>query len=147
MDRTFHMLLYRAFHAQRSYLRPALNALGLGPGQPKLLGRLERQGASRQKQLADYFEIDPAAVSRMLEALERSGFVRRRPETAGGRRDLVEITEAGSRAYAAWRLSCQEMEARMLRDFTQEERDRFADYLTRARQNLRADQEGRVWES
>ena len=36
MEKTFHMLLYRAFHAQRSYLRPYLRELGLGTGQPKL---------------------------------------------------------------------------------------------------------------
>ena len=32
MERTFHMLLYRAFHAQRTYLWPSLNELGLGSG-------------------------------------------------------------------------------------------------------------------
>ena len=30
MERTFHMLLYRAFHAQRNALRPVLGELGLG---------------------------------------------------------------------------------------------------------------------
>lgn len=40
MERTFHMLLYRAFHAQRNFLRPSLGELGLGPGQPKLLNYL-----------------------------------------------------------------------------------------------------------
>ena len=29
MERTFHMLLYRAFHAQRNYLRPCLGEIGL----------------------------------------------------------------------------------------------------------------------
>ena len=38
MEQTFHMLLYRAFHAQRGALRPALGELGLGGGQPQLLG-------------------------------------------------------------------------------------------------------------
>ena len=37
MERTFHMLLYRAFHAQRSYLRPCLGEIGLVVGQPKLI--------------------------------------------------------------------------------------------------------------
>ena len=66
MEQRFHMLLYRAFHAQRSRLRPRLRELGLGPGQPKLLSYLDRHGPCRQKELADYFEVDPAAVSRML---------------------------------------------------------------------------------
>lgn len=66
MERTFHMLLYRAFHAQHNFLRPSLGELGLGPGQPKLLNYLMNRGPCRQRELADYFEIDPAAVCRML---------------------------------------------------------------------------------
>ena len=71
MERTFHMLLYRAFHAQRGALRPALGELGLGAGQPKLLGYLRRNGPCGQRELASYCEIDPAAVCRMLTAFKR----------------------------------------------------------------------------
>lgn len=49
MERTLHMLLYRAFHAQRSALRPYLVKLGLGAGQPKILGYLSRNGESTQQ--------------------------------------------------------------------------------------------------
>ena len=38
MEKTFHMLLYRAAHAERNYLRPYLAAIGLEVGQPKILG-------------------------------------------------------------------------------------------------------------
>ena len=71
MERTFHMLLYRAFHAQRNYLRPYLEEIGLGSGQPKILSYLSVQGPCHQKELAEYFEIDPAAVCRMLDSLEK----------------------------------------------------------------------------
>ena len=67
MERPFHMLLYRAFHAQRHYLRPCLGEIGLEVGQPKLLGYLAGHGPCGQRELADYFEIDSAAVSRMLD--------------------------------------------------------------------------------
>ena len=98
MERTLHMLLYRAFHAQRNALRPCFTQLGLGAGQPKLLGYLSRNGASSQRQLADYFEVDPAAVSRMLDSLQKGGFVTRRPDDNDRRRDLVELTPAGRQA-------------------------------------------------
>ena len=71
MEPTFHLLLYRAFHAQRSYLYPRLRELGLGPGQPKLLEYLGSHGPCAQRELAEYFEIDPAAVSRMLDTLQK----------------------------------------------------------------------------
>ena len=73
METTFHLLLYRAFHMQRSYLRPCLREIGLGSGQPKLLSYIAAHPDCRPKELADYFEIDPAAVSRMLDTMEKSG--------------------------------------------------------------------------
>ena len=51
MERTFHMLLYRAFHAQRNILRPYMRALGLGAGQPKLIAYLAEHGPCRQSEL------------------------------------------------------------------------------------------------
>ena len=39
-----HMMLYRALHAQTNYLRPRMAKIGLGPGQPKILGYLRVNG-------------------------------------------------------------------------------------------------------
>ncbi|HIW73944.1 MAG TPA: MarR family transcriptional regulator [Firmicutes bacterium] len=137
MEKTFHMLLYRAFHAQRSYLRPFLGELGLGSGQPKILAYLAAQGPCRQRQLADYFEIDPAAVSRMLDSLEKGGFITRRVDETNRRADIVGLTEKGRAACEAWQGHCREEEALMLDGFTPEEQAKFAEYLTRAYGNLR----------
>ena len=137
MERTFHMLLYRAFHAQRNALRPHLGELGLGAGQPKVLGYLIRSGPSRQRQLAEYCEIDPAAVSRMLDSLQRGGFVSREADGANRRCERIQITDKGRAAYAAWQDSCLEMEGKMVDGFTEEERARFADYLIRVHRNLK----------
>ena len=114
MERTFHMLLYRAFHAQRNFLRPSLGELGLGPGQPKLLNYLMNRGPCRQRELADYFEIDPAAVCRMLDCLQKSGFVTRRADGQSRRRDVVELTEAGRQINLDWQRRCRVMEEAML---------------------------------
>lgn len=142
MERSFHMLLFRAFHARRSYLGPSLKELGFGSGQPKLVDYLDRRGPCRQRELSDYFEVDPAAVSRMLSSLEKRGYVVRRVDGARRRRDLVEVTPVGREAVARWRLRSQEAEDVMLRGFTEEERARFAQYLARAYENFRAERGG-----
>lgn len=147
MERTFHMLLYRAFHAQRNYLRPCFGRVGLGAGQPKLLVYLNSHGPCRQKELADYFEIDPAAVSRMIDALERGGFVVRRRDESSRRGDLAELTEKGRQAVQAWTEFCAQEEEQMLQGFTPEERQQFADFLVRAYRNLREGKEKERWES
>lgn len=139
MERTFHMLLYRAFHAQRAALRPNLAKLGLGAGQPKILGYLSRNGASSQRQLADFYDVDPATVCRMLDSLQKGGFVSRRPDQADRRRDLIELTPAGQEAYSQWQACCREMEEQMLAGFSSEERDLFSNFLSRAYQNLKGE--------
>ena len=101
MQQTFHMLLYRAFHAQSSVLRPCLTKLGLGTGQPKILGYLSRNGASGQRQLADYYDVDPAAaVAGCWTVWKGGGFVTRHPDETDKRRDLIELTPAGQEAYS-----------------------------------------------
>ena len=142
MERSFHMLLFRAFHARRSYLGPSLKELGFGSGQPKLVDYLGRRGPCRQRELSDYFEVDPAAVSRMLSSLAKRGYVVRRADGANRRRDLVEITPAGRAAVEQWRVRCREAEEVMLQGFTEEERARFADYLSRAYRNFRRERGG-----
>ena len=144
MERTFHMLLYRAFHAQRNHLRPFLGQLGLGSGQPKLLGYLSRNGASSQRQLADYFEIDPAAVCRMLDSLQKGGFLTREASAQDKRRDRILLTPLGLETYRAWEACCHQTEEQMLRGFSPEEREQFAAYLARAYRNLKAEKEERL---
>lgn len=143
MEHSFHMLLYRAFHAQRHYLRRGLREVGLEPGQPKLLEYLSRYGPCRQRELADFFEIDSAAVSRMLDGMEREGFVTRRTNQASRRCNLVEVTEKGKQAYAVWQQRCQEMEQVLLKDFSAQEKEQFFCYLSRIYQNFQNDKEER----
>lgn len=142
MERAFHMLLYRAFHAQRSYLRPSLKEIGLGSGQPKLLAYLWQYGPCSQKQLADYFELDPAGICRMLDSLERNGFIVRDAVQGDRRTGLIRLTDRGRRAQERWRERCREMEDLLLEGFTPQEQAAFADYLSRAYHNLRAGRKG-----
>ena len=142
MEQNLHLLLYRTFHAQRKYLRAYMKELGLGGGQPKLIAYLSDHGPCRQRDLADYFEIDPAAVCRMLDALQKGGFIIRQTDSLSRRRDLIAITEQGRQAAQAWRGRCREAEAIMLQGFTPEEIIQFSNYLARAHQNFRIWQEG-----
>lgn len=142
MEKTFHMLLYRAFHAERNRLRPYLSQIGLEVGQPKLLGYLADNGACQQSQLADHFDIDSAAVSRTLDTLERGGFLMRQPNVQSRRCNLVELTPKGREAHRQWQRHCLEIQQIMLAGFSPEEQAQFADFLSRVYHNFRSEQEG-----
>ena len=53
----------------------------------------------------------------------------------------MDLTPAGREAYEQWQVCCREMEERMLRDFTPQERENFSDYLARAYRNLKGREE------
>ncbi len=91
----------------------------------------------RQRELADYFEIDGAAVSRMIDTLEKGGFVTRTTDAESRRSNLIELTEKGRMAHQQWVAHCASLEQQMLYDFDESEREQFAAYLARAYQNLR----------
>ena len=85
MEYAIHTLLSRTAHVMRNYLRPHLGKLGLSTGQPKVLRCLDALGPCSQRVLADYCEVDPAAICRMLEGMERDGLLERRPSRTGRR--------------------------------------------------------------
>ena len=132
----YHMRLYRAFHAQKNCLRPFAARLGLGSGQPKLLSYIAVHGSCTQRELAEYFEIDPSAVCRMLDSLEKDGFIACLP-ASDRRTKVIELTDRGREAIVAWDERCAAAESAMLDGFAPEERDLFGDYLERARTNLK----------
>lgn len=133
----YRMLLFRASHAQKQLLHPYMASIGLGTGQPKLLSYLAENGSCTPRELADFYELDPAGVSRMLDALERKGFVSFAPHADDRRCKVVSLTSEGERVARAWNAACVEEARAMLDGFTSEEREAFADYLRRAHANLR----------
>ena len=118
MEYAIHTLFNRTAHRMQNDLRPRLAALGLSPGQPKVLRCLATHGPCSQRMLADYCEVDPSAICRVLDSME------------------VAITEKGRRVFAAAERSFQACEDQLLQGFSEEERARLQQMLTRMYRNL-----------
>ncbi|MFK4223498.1 MarR family winged helix-turn-helix transcriptional regulator [Streptomyces sp. NPDC019890] len=67
----------------------------LEPAAYGLLVRLEEAGQQRATDLAGYFGVGKATMSRQLRALDELGLVTREPDPADGRASLVRLTEEG----------------------------------------------------
>ncbi|GHG56764.1 MarR family winged helix-turn-helix transcriptional regulator [Streptomyces griseocarneus] len=67
----------------------------LEPAAYGLLVRLEEAGQQRATDLAAYFGVGKATMSRQLRALYDLGLVDREPDPADGRASLVQITDEG----------------------------------------------------
>lgn len=131
-----HMQVSMMFHLMRACNHPHLPALGLGPGRPRVLSYLAVNGASAQREIASYFGIDAAAVSRMLDGLVRDGFVRIVPGR-DRRCRVVELTDQGRDTVARWDVVCAETDEVMLAGFSDEERAAVTDMLDRICANMR----------
>lgn len=90
-----HYLLMKAHTNLNRLLMGQAAALGLSPGQPKVLECLAHNGESNQKSIAAYCEIEQATVGSILARMERDGLVQR-SQRDGNRRSLfVSLTPRG----------------------------------------------------
>ncbi|MEU3460194.1 MarR family transcriptional regulator [Streptomyces sp. NPDC006733] len=99
--------VFRTARAHRMAAGRLLRGAGLYAGQELLMMRLWDAGPQRQAELIKVLELDPSTVTRMVQRLEQSGLVTRRPDPDDGRAVLVEATGAGHALRApvedAWR--------------------------------------------
>jgi DNA-binding MarR family transcriptional regulator len=113
-----------------------LEAIGLYRGQPPLLHALwEREGLSHT-QLAERLQISPATTTKMVQRMEKAGFLQRRPDPADERISRVYLTEAGRSVRTEVQGIWDQMEAETFQGFSAQERLELRDHLLKMRQNL-----------
>ncbi|MCZ8520485.1 MULTISPECIES: MarR family winged helix-turn-helix transcriptional regulator [Paenibacillus] len=104
---------------------------GVSPSRFRLLQMLYHAEEISQTALQKEVGIDHAAVTRHLKQLEADGVVTRRTNPADNRITLVRLTEQGRGEIIAYKEEKARFVARMLQDFSEEERRLLADMLDR----------------
>ncbi|MBM6914152.1 MarR family transcriptional regulator [Gemmiger formicilis] len=134
MNSLHHLWMKTYLQLNRMVLDRAA-ALGLSPGQPKILEFLAAQGEHEQKAIADYCEIEPATVGSILTRMEAAGLVTRR-NRPGNRRSLyVSLTPRGQELAGALNGVFAEAEAQITTGLTAEERQTLTGLLEKCLQN------------
>lgn len=87
--------IFRIARVHRLVAGGLLRDTGLYPGQEVLMMTLWERGEQRQADLIRTLGLDPSTVTKMLQRLEQSGFVARKPSTVDRRTILVSATRAG----------------------------------------------------
>ena len=121
-------------HSQRAHER--LDRIGLYRGQPPLLFALWEQDGLTHRELAERLEITPATITRMLQRMEKAGFVQRQPDTSDQRVSRVYLTGAGRAVRTQLKAAVQQMEIESFRGFSKAERKVLCSFLLRLRENL-----------
>lgn len=134
MNSLHHLWMKTYLQLNRMVLDRAA-ALGLSPGQPKILEFLAAQGEHEQKAIADCCEIEPATVGSILTRMEAAGLVTRR-NRPGNRRSLyVSLTPRGQELAGALNGVFAEAEAQITAGLTAEERQTLTGLLEKCLQN------------
>ncbi|OEV05971.1 DNA-binding MarR family transcriptional regulator [Streptomyces sp. Amel2xB2] len=96
---TVFMRRARAFSGEMAReVHPELEPAAYG-----LFVRLEDGGAQRATDLAVYFGVGKATISRQLRVLENLGLITRAPDPDDGRASLVNLTPRGRQRFRAVR--------------------------------------------
>jgi len=141
---TLDGLLAQVSRLHHHHAHASLDVLGLYRGQPPVLFALWNQDGMTHSELAEKLEITPATVTRMIQRMEKTGFVQRRPDVADQRVSRVYLTEAGRAVHAQLQSIRERMEVENFAGFSNEEQLMLRKFLLRIRDNLAGASEGKT---
>ena len=88
------------------------------------------------RDVEDVFQLSHPTVSGLLSRLEQKGFIALLPDEKDRRCKRIHILPKGEECLELMHHTILASEERMVRDFTPEEREQFADLLRRAISNM-----------
>ena len=110
---------------------------GLSVARAELLWRLLRLGPRTQRELSQDLRCTPRNVTGLVDALEGSGLVVRRPHPTDRRATLVALTDAGSQLAATMDAGYQGAAGELFDDFDADELGAFVVGLDRVLGRIR----------
>jgi len=116
-----------------------VRGLGLTRGQWLVLTRLYRRPGASQTELADMLEIDRASAGRMIDRMEKAGWVQRRADDAGDRRiNRLYLTPEARKAHTRmWKIAEATVDD-ALESLSDREREQFTEMTARVKGRLQS---------
>ena len=115
----------------------ALASMELTAAQGRIIGYLaHREAPPCARDLEEHFQLTHPTVSGLLNRLEKKGFVELRPDPEDRRCKRIFLLEKGWQCHDLIRRTIADNEARLVSDFTEEEKALFSKLLDRAITNM-----------
>jgi len=138
--------LGRLCHLQHNRIHVLMDDLGLYRGQGRALDVLWRNDGCTHGDLAQALSVQPATVSKMIQRMERSGFVARRADPKDQRVSRVFLTEAGRQVKQQVDARFDQLEREAIEGLSAQDVNALHQLLTRIRENLARVSESRTAE-
>ena len=114
-----------------------ISKMNIHHSQHHLLMYIAKKGEiTSQKEIAERFEITPAAVARSLKALETEGFIERENLKDDGRFNRIKITSRGKEIIENSYRIFEEIDSIVFEDFSDEEIREFNHFLEKMQAKL-----------
>ena len=133
---TLDFILANICHLHHMRARQIFQAVGLHRGQPPVLMELWKQEGLTQTDLAERIQITPATLTKMLQRMEKAGFILRKPDSVDQRITRVYLTEVGKTVQGQVEAMLQELEAETFAGLELEELEMLRGMLIMLRSNL-----------
>ena len=115
----------------------ALTSMDLTAAQGHIMGYIiHREQPPCARDVEEEFHLSHPTVSGLLATLEKKGFIEFRPDGHDRRCKRIYILPKGLELHETMRSTIQATEEKLVRDFTDEEKEQFAQLLTRAIRNM-----------
>ena len=143
LDREFEESLgywiFTAAYAIETALNEELAPLGITHRQVQILGALAAHGEASQTELADMLRIEPSGVVRLVDRMERAGWIMRSSDPLDRRRKIVRPTDKVGPVWKRIKEHGMRARERGLRGLTPAQIETTRDVLRQIRQNLMGD--------
>src|SRR5688500_14506342 len=120
-------LLRRAWYSLNQAFRRRILHLEITPDQftaLRILGEADQKGLS-QRQLTELMSSDPNTVASLVERMETSGLLQRKPHETDRRANRIRLLAKGKRTYAAAREIAVTLQSEVLSALPPQRRDDF----------------------
>lgn len=136
MNPLIHTMLFRLTQKIREWQDPFMHAIGLTHGQPRVLRYISLHDGCKQTDIANYYNIKASTVSKIVDDLEKSGFLEKRQAENSRRSASLSLTEEGRVCFEKANAIQIRMQKQMLSGFSEEETEQFRDFIEKATKNL-----------
>ena len=135
-ERYIGFLISDVARLMRTVFDRRVHELGLTRAQWLALTRLHRKPGAIQSELADMMELEKASVGRIIDRLERKGWVRRKPDPSDRRVNRIYLTPEAVRIHTRMSRIAEATVNDSLIDLSEAEADQLATLMLQVKGRL-----------
>lgn len=137
-ERHIGFLISDVARLMRTAFDRRVRGLGLTRSQWLVINRLYRRPGATQSELAEMLEVEKATAGRMVDRMEKKGWVVRRPDAADRRVNRLHLTAEADLLQVQLAQIAEQTVDDALALLSVRERDRFAEAMRRVKRQLQS---------